>query len=209
MAETLTIAIKMTDGELMKAVCDGDHTAYKTLVNSHIKSVSRCAYRILGNRNDAADICQETFLRVWLHPEKWEPKKSKLVTWLYKIAYNLCVDQVRKSRRNNFVLDPQREFEEILHSTDAEEIHSTIKHRRLNFGLRMLPENQRSALTLCHYSGFSNKEAAEIMNVSVRALESLLARARRSLKKVLSNLSEINLDNGYPSKHLEETNTEI
>lgn len=209
MAETLTIAIKMTDGELMKAVCDGDHTAYKTLVNSHIKSVSRCAYRILGNRNDAADICQETFLRVWLHPEKWEPKKSKLVTWLYKIAYNLCVDQVRKSRRNNFVLDPQRVFEEILQSTDAEEIHSTIKHRRLNFGLRMLPENQRSALTLCHYSGFSNKEAAEIMNVSVRALESLLARARRSLKKVLSNLSEINLDNGYPSKHSEETNTEI
>ena len=209
MAETLTIAIKMTDGELMKAVCDGDHTAYKTLVNSHIKSVSRCAYRILGNRNDAADICQETFLRVWLHPEKWEPKKSKLVTWLYKIAYNLCVDQVRKSRRNNFVLDPQRVFEEILQSTDAEEIHSTIKHRRLNFGLRMLPENQRSALTLCHYSGFSNKEAAEIMNVSVRALESLLARARRSLKKVLSNQSEINLDNGYPSKHSEETNTEI
>ena len=56
MAEKLAIAIKMTDEELMKAVNDGDHTAYKTLVNSHIKSVSRCAYRILGNRNDAADI---------------------------------------------------------------------------------------------------------------------------------------------------------
>ena len=61
MAERLAIVIKMTDEELMKAVHDGDHTAYKTLVNSHIKSVSRCAYRILRNRNDAADICQETF----------------------------------------------------------------------------------------------------------------------------------------------------
>ena len=95
-----------------------------------------------------------------------------------------------------------------MQSTDAEEIHSTIKHRRLNLALMMLPENQRSALTLCHYSGFSNKEAAEIMNVSLRALESSLARARRSLKKVLSNPSEINFDTGYPSDYLEETSTE-
>ena len=63
MAERLAIVIKMTDEELMKAVHDGDHAAYKALVNSHIKSVSRCAYRILRNRNDAADICQETFLK--------------------------------------------------------------------------------------------------------------------------------------------------
>ena len=208
MAERLAIVIKMTDEELMKAVHDGDHTAYKILVNSHIKSVSRCAYRILRNRNDAADICQETFLRVWLHPEKWEPKKSKLATWLYKITYNLCVDQLRKYRKNRYVSDPQKEFEEILQSTDAEEIHSTIKHRRLNFALMMLPEDQRSALTLCHYSGFSNKEAAEIMSISVRALESSLARARRSLKKVLSNSSDINFGKGCPSNYVEETNTE-
>ena len=162
----------------------------------------------MRNRNDAADICQETFLRVWLHPEKWEPKKSKLATWLYKITYNLCVDQLRKYRKNSYVSDPQKEFEEILQSIDTEEIHSTIKHRRLNFALMMLPENQRSALTLCHYSGFSNKEAAEIMNVSVRALESSLARARRSLKKVLSNPSDINFDKGCPSNYVEETNTE-
>ena len=95
-----------------------------------------------------------------------------------------------------------------MQSTDAEEIHSTIKHRRLNFGLKMHPENQRSALTLCHYSGFSNKEAAEIMSISVRALESSLARARRSLKKVLSDPSEINFDRGRSSNYLENTNTE-
>ena len=208
MAKRLTIVDRMTDEELMKAVCDGDHTAYKTLINSHVKSVGSCAYRILGNKNDAADICQETFLRVWLHPQTWKPKKSKLATWLYKIAYNLCIDHLRKYKKDSYVADPQKRFEEIVQSTYAEQIHSTIKHRRLSFALMMLPENQRSALTLCHYSGFSNKEATEIMNVSVRALESSLARARRSLKKVLSNPSEINFDNDYPSNYLEETNTE-
>ena len=207
MAKRLTIVDRMTDEELMKAVCDGDHTAYKTLINSHVKSVGSCAYRILGNKNDAADICQETFLRVWLHPQTWNPKKSKLATWLYKIAYNLCIDHLRKYKKDSYVADPQKRYEEILQTTDAEEIHSSIIHRRLNFSLKMLPENQRSALTLCHYSGFSNKEAAEIMNVSVRALESALARARRSLKKILSDQSGVNSDNGCWSKHLDQINT--
>ena len=65
---------KKTDEDLKRAVYDGDHTVYKMLVNAHVKSVSRCAYRILGNKNDAADICQKTFLGVWHDPNKKPPK---------------------------------------------------------------------------------------------------------------------------------------
>lgn len=79
----------MTDEELMQAVCMGDKEAYQILVKQHLKSISHYAYRLLGNQKDTEDITQEVFLRLWTNAKKWKSDKSKLTTWLHRIAHNI------------------------------------------------------------------------------------------------------------------------
>ena len=177
----------MTDEELMLAVCNGDQTAYQTLVRQNLNAISRYAYRMLGNQKDTEDITQETFLKLWINAAKWQPEKSKLTTWLHRITYNLCVDYLRKHSR----VQTQEDFDESylgedlqVHTQDMEQQRASDA-KLLNAAIDELPEQQRSALMLCHYGGFSNKEAAAIMKLSVKALESTISRARRSLRTQL------------------------
>ncbi|MEQ8953213.1 MAG: sigma-70 family RNA polymerase sigma factor [Gammaproteobacteria bacterium] len=172
----------MTDEELMAAVCSGDETAYQAIVRQHIKPISHYAYRMLGNRKDCEDITQETFLRLWLNAKKWQPEKARLSTWLHRIAHNLCVDMLRKTSRFEDMAEPQDIVQQEYGENSAEQDE---KIKKLNRAIARLPESQRSALMLCHYQNFSNKEAAEIMNTSVKAVESALTRARHSLRNEL------------------------
>jgi RNA polymerase sigma-70 factor (ECF subfamily) len=177
---------EITDQELMQAVCVGSRSAYQRLVKRHLKSISHYAYRLLGNQKDTQDITQEVFLRLWINAQKWNTEKSKLTTWLHRIAHNLCIDYLRKHTR----MQTQDSFDDEaadLPSTNDESTEETNdKTKLLREALSALPENQRSALSLCHYQGFSNKEAAAIMNISVKALESAIARAKRSLREKLT-----------------------
>ena len=176
----------MTDEELMAEVCNGDQSAYQTIVRQHINAISHYAFRILGNRKDTEDITQEVFLKLWMNAASWNPKKAKLTTWLHRITHNLCIDYLRKHGNTQ----TQDEVEPLNQENPANEYQSGNLEQqeqtdRLNEAINLLPESQRSALMLCHYAGFSNKEAAAIMNVSVKALESSIARARRSLRATL------------------------
>ncbi len=191
----------MTDEELMLAVCNGDRAAYQIIVKQHLKPISHYAFRMLGNQKDTEDITQETFLRLWVNAAKWQADKSKLSTWLHRIAHNLCVDYLRKHGR----VQTRDDFDEtdLRNSTDSDlengaDIDSRSEIQSLNEAIKKLPENQRSALMLCHYQGFSNKDAAAIMNISVKALESAIARAKRSLRRTMigtETLSEEQIDN--------------
>lgn len=194
----------MTDEELMLAVCNGNQSAYQTIVSQHLKSISHYAYRLLGNRKDTEDITQETFLKLWVNAGKWQPRKAKLSTWLHRIAHNLCVDYLRKhgntqtresfddetgelaSRGIERIARIEREGDSPDNNSLENSNHARERAQQLEQAIAGLPENQRSALMLCHYSGFSNKEAAAIMNLSVKALESAIARAKRSLRNTLS-----------------------
>lgn len=186
----------MTDEELMRAVCNGDQSAYQTIVKQHLKSISHYAFRLLGNQKDTEDITQETFLKLWIKAEKWQPEKAKLSTWLHRITHNLCVDYLRKhgntQTQENIEdeVDRQAEWHDSNRTTDKSDAREETdekaeKQKRLKAAISELPEAQRSALMLCHYSGFSNKEAAAIMNISVKALESAISRTKRSLRKQL------------------------
>ncbi|MFT4815481.1 MAG: RNA polymerase sigma-70 factor (ECF subfamily) [Pseudohongiellaceae bacterium] len=170
----------------MQAVCVGSRSAYQRLVKRYLKSISHYAYRLLGNQKDTEDITQEVFLRLWTNAQKWNTEKSKLTTWLHRITHNLCIDYLRKHGR----MQTQDSFDDEAAdspSTNEESNEETNdKTKLLREALSALPENQRSALSLCHYQGFSNKEAAAIMNISVKALESAIARAKRSLREKLT-----------------------
>ncbi len=153
----------MTDEELMRAVCMGQRSAYQTLVKQHLESISHYAFRILGNKKDTEDITQEVFLRLWTNAEKWRPEKSKLTTWLHRITHNLCIDYLRKHTR----VQTQDSFDENADVSLPQDNELADEHdkelRLLREAMNTLPENQRSALSLCHYQGFSNKEPAAIM----------------------------------------------
>lgn len=128
-------------------------------------------------------------MRLWTNAKQFKSEKSKLTTWLHRITHNLCIDYLRKHGR----VQTQDTFDEETSDSLTENGESIEEGndatKLLREAINALPENQRSALSLCHYQGFSNKEAAAIMNISVKALESAIARAKRSLRETLVNNS--------------------
>lgn len=170
----------LTDEQIMAGIVAGDRQVYAEAVRRYARAIAVYAYRMLGNASDAEDIAQETFLRLWTQAARWQPGKAALSTWLHRIAHNLCIDSLRKNKPSllNELDDDLADGQ--LAADDALEAEND--HIMLHMALGKLPERQRSALALTHYQGLSNKEVADILSVSVDALESLLARARRSLK---------------------------
>lgn len=143
---------------------------------------------MLGNRHAAEDAAQETFLRLWRHAPRWRPRGAKFATWLYRVAMNICLDHLRKTKR----VAPEEAAPERADPADRPDDAYFAGEKRfaVDAALARLPARQRMAITLCHFEELSNIEAAEIMDVSVEALESLLARGRRALREDLRPLRD-------------------
>jgi RNA polymerase sigma-70 factor (ECF subfamily) len=138
---------------------------------------------MLGDAAQAEDVVQETFLRLWSRADRFRPEKAKLSTWLHNIAHNLCIDGFRSAKRMTYTDTP----DDLAREGDDPQTRRSEAERaaRVRDAIAALPERQRSALLLCHYQGLSNRDAAEILDVSVDALESLLSRGRRTLRQQL------------------------
>jgi RNA polymerase sigma-70 factor (ECF subfamily) len=171
-----------TDEELMARVAARDRDAFTRLLDRHLAPLQRFLSRLTGNVADADEVSQEAMLRVWNHAQRWQPGRVKFSTWLYRIARNLAIDRLRRHRHGdadalaNLVDDAPDAFAQLDAARRAAMTRSAIA---------ALPERQRSALLLCHFDGFSNQQAAAVLEISVDALESLLARARRTLRTAL------------------------
>ena len=167
----------------MARVVEKDRAAFSILLNRHLTSVHAFIFRYTRNEADADDMAQETFLRVWKNAQTWRPGEVKFTTWVHRIARNACIDAFRKRRETDDVdLDT---IGDPRGDTDMQA--QTQLASALTDALEQLPERQRTAIVLCHHQGFSNKEAADILDVTVDALESLLARARRTLRRSLTD----------------------
>jgi RNA polymerase sigma-70 factor (ECF subfamily) len=162
----------------------GDREAFRQLLDRHLGRIVAFAARVLGNPAGAEDVAQETFLRLWTHASRWQPT-ARLSTWLHRVALNLCFDNLKRARdvALDDIAEPQDPGPSLTARVQAGEIG-----RHVNATLAQLPAQQRVAITLCHYQGLRNTEAAEVMDVSVEALESLLARGRRKLRARLRGL---------------------
>ena len=172
-----------TDEVLMGKIKSGDGEAFSMLVVRHTKKYYSLAYRMLSSREEAEDTVQEAFLNLWTNPGGWDSgRKSKFTTWFYRVVANACIDRKRK----NAPLPIDEGFDPPDLSAGAEEVIE-VKERKENIDacIGELPESQQTALALCFYEGVSNRDAAEIMGVSVKALESLLMRAKASLRTKL------------------------
>ncbi len=174
----------------MAGVQARDQQAFARLLDRHAASLRNFLYRFNQNPADADELCQETFLRVWQHAARWEPGRVQFNTWLFRIGHNLAIDRIRKHRETITDQLPERPADQAELS---QQLSSQQTEVRLRAEIAALPERQRTALLLCHFQGMSYQQAAEILEISVEALESLIARARRRLKQTLQPLAD-NID---------------
>ena len=170
--------MQLDEARLVALVRKGDQRAYSDLVVRHLPAIEVYAKRIVNDDTLAQDIAQDVMVVLWQRASDFNPNKARLTTWLHRITHNRCIDIMRKSQRE-VSWDPSESEHPLTESDTPREQQS------IDVALMRLPESQRTALVLSYYQNLSNREVAEIMNSSVRAVESLLVRARGNLKKQL------------------------
>jgi RNA polymerase sigma-70 factor, ECF subfamily len=171
------------DHELLALIQDGNGQAFATLVERHTERFYRLAYRYLQSKAAAEDVVQDAFVKLWENPAIWQPERnSRFTTWFYRVVVNLCLDA--QKRKKPVALD-----EEIPLIDDREPVDETMmriqEQKALEKEIAALPERQRTALNLCFDEGLTNQEAAEVMGVNLKALQSLIMRAKTTLKERL------------------------
>ena len=170
--------MQLDETRLVALVRKGDQRAYSKLVERYLPAIEVYAKRIVSDDTLAQDIAQDVMVVLWQRSSDFNPNKARLTTWLHRIGYNRCIDIMRK-RQREVSWDPS-ESEHPLTESDTSRAQQPI-----DVALMRLPESQRTALVLTYYQNLSNREVAEITNSSVRAVESLLVRARGNVKKQL------------------------
>ena len=172
-----------SDAELLLAAARQDQTAFSVLVQRYYPVVHRVVWRTMNGHADAEDIAQEAFLRLWKNPAQVR-EAGALKGWLMRVASNMAMDRFRAKATTD--------LDAAEHLSDgrpgAEQLMSqSWAAKRVDLAIATLPDRQRLALTMVHFEQFTNIEAAAAMDLSIDALESLLSRARQSLKKFLAS----------------------
>lgn len=170
-------------GDTLRKIVARDHAAFSVVVAEHHARVLRVAARLLNNPADAEDVAQEAFLKLWNDAAGIRDENS-LPAWLMRVATNLAFDRLRRKMPQTVA-----ELPDIVDETGAADRGQQRAEiaRTVDRALTALPERQRLALVLVHFEGCEQKVAAAAMDVSIDALESLLARARRGLRAALQH----------------------
>jgi RNA polymerase sigma-70 factor (ECF subfamily) len=174
------------DVELLARIGNNEPAAVNEMVTRKLPRLLALAGRLLGDADEARDVAQESFLRIWRQAAHWRSGEARFDTWLHRVVLNLCHDRLR--RRKARPLTDEEAAELVDNSPSAEDqLHSQDRSDRVAAALAALPERQREAIVLQYYQELSNSDAAALMNISVEALESLLSRARRQLRSQLAD----------------------
>ena len=170
------------DEALVKRIGRGDAGAFKILMTRYASLHLSFAKRLVGSREEAEDIVQESYAKLWTHARDFDPRKSKFTTWFYRVVFNRCLDHKRKKRPLALPegFDAPDDAPSAHHALEASERAAKVRE-----ALERIPARQKAAIVLCYFEGVSNREAAEILGLSVKALESLLGRGRQSLQVFL------------------------
>src|SRR5467141_1389033 len=179
------------DVRLMGLVARGDTAAFEKLIERHQSLVIGTVARMLGSNSDVEDISQQVFIRVWKSARRYVPR-AKFTTWLLKITRNLVFNELRRVKRHAHVpLQPEPGAEdpplkdETQSPPDASLLEGELQ-RTIEEAILQLPEAQRMALVLRRYEQLSYEQIAEVLDLSVPAVKSVLFRARTELRTRLS-----------------------
>jgi RNA polymerase sigma-70 factor (ECF subfamily) len=175
------------DEQLLEEILEGSHSAFAELVRRHSTRFYNLAYRYLNNKQDAEDMVQNAFLKLWNKPEAWKAGKgAKFTTWFYRIIANQCLDE--KKRSKPLPMGEDEEFTAPEWNPETE-IDDARRVARVEAAFQELRDQDRTALNLCFYQDLPHQQAADIMGMKLKAFESLLFRAKAALKeKVLGPL---------------------
>ena len=198
MADPTPAARSADDAEdirLMRLVAGGDTAAFEQLIERHQALVAGTVARMLGSNADVEDIAQQVFIRVWKSAGRYVAR-AKFTTWLLKIARNLVFNEMRRAKRHPHLpvqIDPEAEEiplkDEQTAAPDATLLQSELQ-QAIEDAIGLLPETQRMALVLRRYEELSYEEIADVLDLSVPAVKSLLFRARTELRERLKNYLE-------------------
>ena len=184
------------DVQLMLRVRAGDAEAFRELFEKHQRAIVNFAYHFVGNRHRAEEIAQDVFLQIYRAAGRYEPQ-AKFTTWLYRIATNACLNEVRRpehrhpKRSLEYQPDDERKRAEIAFADPAAVPgDSALAGRQLEAKIREvlaeLPPNQRAALLMSRVDGMSYLEVADALETSESAVKSLVFRATATMRKELA-----------------------
>lgn len=190
----------MNEKELIERLIAGEERAFRYFIKIHKGKILNTCFKFLNNYEDAEDAAQETLIEIFKSISKFN-QNSNLSTWTYRIAVNKSIDMIRTKKRRDkiagFISIFSLEFKnhkQKLHSPDnpQKQIEKNENQELLNQALAKLPENQRIAITLIKLQDMTYKEASEVMDVTVQAVESLMIRAKNNLKKIIDKRMFLN-----------------
>lgn len=179
----------LSDDALLVLYANGEARAAAELMQRLAPRSFGVALRVLGNAAEAEDVTQEAMMRLWRMAPDWEPGQAKVSTWLYRVVMNLCIDLKRRQRGGHIDLDAIPEPPDPARSA-PEHLQELARQDALQQALMQLPERQRQAVVLRHIEELTNPEISGIMEISVEAVESLTARGKRALAKILASRRE-------------------
>ena len=184
-----------SDEALMVLYANGDREAALTLARRITPRILAYAARMLGgDRAEAEDVAQETMLRLWRIAPDWRQGETRVTTWAYRVATNLCLDRQRSRRRKaQTALDDAPDLPSADPSAEARLLRAD-RMAALQAALAGLPDRKRQAVVLRHIEGLTNPEIAAVMEIGVEAVESLTARGKRALSALLAGRRD---DLGY------------
>ena len=178
----------------LKRAARGDEQAFETLIAPHLDVTYRLCLRMMGNEQDAADMAQEALVRAWRSLSTYKAQ-SRFSTWLYRIATNVCLDELRKRKNRQTEslqelkeagFDPADEGDTPERAADRSETR-----RRLTAAIGCLTEEHRAALLLRDVHGLSYEEIASVLDVNLNTVKSRISRARANLRNILTKDTEL------------------
>jgi RNA polymerase sigma-70 factor (ECF subfamily) len=177
---------EIEDHGLLQRIAGANKQAFTELARRHMPVMLGFARRYVSG-SDAEDIVQETLTRVWLKAGQWQDRGVSPRSWIMRIVYNLCMDNLRSERWDT---EPTTDELKCSAATPERAYEHDCRQHQLTRALQALPERQRSAIFLTVYHTMSNRETAAVLKVSVEALESLLSRGRKRLKEIIKQQGE-------------------
>jgi RNA polymerase sigma-70 factor, ECF subfamily len=176
------------DSEIVRQIQSGDAAAFDELMRRYKRPVVNFIFRMLGNAQDADDVAQDVFVRVYQNLDTYRPE-TKFSTWLFALARNAAIDRIRwRSRHRTESIESAPEL--IASSGTAEEVNTREIGDQIAAAIAKLPEDQKTAIVLCEFHGMSYAEIAGVMRCSEKSVESRLYRAKQTLRAALQHLLE-------------------
>ena len=173
------------DDALMARVQARDAAAFRELVEAHATRLHAIGWRMTGDRHEAEDVAQEALVRLWDHAARWQPGGPGVGAWLTRVATNLCLDRLRRRRFASDEEVPERADPAPLADAVLAQEDLRAAARR---AVAMLPDRQRAAIVLTYFEELPNAEAAAVLEMNIKAFESLLLRARAALREACAGL---------------------